>query len=133
MAAFKGDNFNDRQSAAMNARKALLEKFKAKPGPGDPEFDARQAERKALAAARDARQKAAREKAAREAEAARVAKLKAEAEARIRAAEEERLRKEEEERRYQEELVARETLEAEKKAERDARYAARKARKRIGR
>ena len=133
MAGFKGVEFSERQSAATNAKKALLDKFKAKAGPGDPEFDARQAERKALAAARDARQKAAREKAAREAEEARVARLRAEEEARIRAAEEERLRKEEEERRYQEELIAREVLEAEKKAERDARYAARKARKRMGR
>jgi hypothetical protein len=133
MASFKGVDFNERQSAAANAKKALLEKFKAKAGPGDPEFEARQAERLAAAEARDARQRAAREKAAREAEAARVAKLKAEEEARIAAAAEEVRRKAEEEARYQADLIAKEELDAQKKAERDARYAARKARKRSGR
>ena len=133
MAAFKGVDFNERQSAAVNAKKALLEKFKAKAGPGDPEFDARQAERRAMAEARDARRKAAREKAAREAEAARIAKLKAEEEARIAAEIEAARLKAEEEERYQADLLAKEELEAQKKAERDARYAVRKARKRSGR
>ena len=58
MPAFKGADFNERQSAAANAKKALLEKFKAKPGPGDPDFEARQAERLAAAQAREARRQA---------------------------------------------------------------------------
>jgi hypothetical protein len=111
MAAFKGVEFNERQSAAANAKKALLEKFKAKPGPGDPEFDRRQAERLAAAQEREA----ARQRRLKEKEEARLAALKAEQEAREAEA---KARAEAEAKR-----------EAEAKAARDARYAARKARK----
>jgi Family of unknown function (DUF6481) len=111
---FKEPNFFDRQAAARNARKDILEKFKAKPGPDDPEVLKRAAERQELAAKREearlAREAAKAEQKAREEEqaaqvAAEAARLKAEKEA----AEAER--------------------EAEQKAARDARYAARKARK----
>src|SRR5918998_5092084 len=83
MSAFKHDNFNERLAAAANARKAALEKFRARPGPDDPAVLERQAARKAIAEAREAR--IAERKAARAAEAARQA-----AEAAARAPEQER-------------------------------------------
>jgi hypothetical protein len=114
MPAYKDHKFSERLDTAAKARKALLEKFKAQPAPDDPAVLERQAARKAAADARDAR--LAERKAAKDAEAARLAaeqSAKAE-EAAVRAAE----------------LAAR--IEAEKaarKAARDARYAARKARR----
>jgi len=107
-------NFDDRISAAAAAKQALLERFKARPTAGDPVWEEQQAALKAIADARDAR--AAERRAAKEAEAARLA---AEAAAR----------------KTQEQIAAAEAkaralaLEAERKAARDARYAARKARK----
>jgi hypothetical protein len=125
MAAFKGVEFSERQSAASNAKKTLLEKFRAKPGPGDPHFDKRQTERQAAAEERnaararalkkkqEAREAALRaEEAAREAEAAARAELEAKRHAELEA-----------------EAVAKVAREAEAKVARDARYAARKARK----
>ena len=44
--------FLDRQAAARNAKKGILEKFKTKPAPDDPEVLKRQAERQELAAQR---------------------------------------------------------------------------------
>ena len=66
MPVFKGESFQDRQAAVIEARKALLEKFKSRPGPDDPAVKAREAERRAVAEAR--------EKRAAEREAARLAK-----------------------------------------------------------
>ena len=118
MSAFKIPDFNDRKSAAAEARKAALEKFKAKPGADDPAVLERLAARQAVREARE--QRAAERKAAREAQAA------AEKAAREAAAEAERLARE----REIEEAAARAiALKAEQKAARDARYAARKARK----
>jgi hypothetical protein len=111
---FKEPSFLDRQSAAQNARKNILEKFKAKPGPDDPAVLKRAAERQAHAVERANAQKlreaAKAEKKAREAEAAAQA-----------AAEALRLQAEKE--------AAAEALKAEQKAARDARYAARKKKK----
>jgi hypothetical protein len=107
-------NFDDRISAAAAAKQALLERYRARPAADDPAVIEQQAALKAIADARDVR--AAERKAAKEAEAARVA---AELAAR----------------RTQEQIAAAEAkarqlaLEAERKAARDARYAARKARK----
>jgi hypothetical protein len=107
-------NFDDRLSAAAAAKEALLERFRSRPSAGDPAWEEQQAALKAIADARDIR--IAERKAAKEAEAARVAaelaakrveELKAAAEAKTRAI----------------------AAEAERKAARDARYAARKARK----
>jgi hypothetical protein len=111
MSGFKEPNFADRQKAAQEARQNILNKFRAKPGPDDPAVMKRQAEREALAAeranARLARETAKAEQKAREAEAA------AQAAAQFA--------------REKEEAAARElALEAERKAARDARYAARK-------
>jgi len=107
-------NFDDRIGAAAAAKKAVLERFLARPKADDPAMLEQQAALKAIADARDAR--AAERKALKEAEAARVA-----AELAAKRAEEERLAAE---------VKARAAAaEQERKAARDARYAARKARK----
>ena len=68
MAGFREPSLAERQSAAEKARKAALERYRAKPGPDDPAWVQRQAERQAARAARDARREATRkEKEAREA------------------------------------------------------------------
>jgi hypothetical protein len=111
MSGFKEPSFADRQKAALQARKDILTKFRAQPGPDDPAVKQRQAEREAQAAERAkaklAREASKAEQKAREAEAARQAALHLA--------------------REKEEAAARElALEAERKAARDARYAARK-------
>jgi Family of unknown function (DUF6481) len=117
----KSADLSDRLNAAAAAKKAALERFRAKPGPDDPAVREQQAALKAISDARELR--AAERKAAREAEAARQA-----AEEAARAAEQ--AAREEEERRLAAEAAARAVaLEAERKAARDARYAARKARR----
>src|SRR6266436_2254949 len=77
MSGFKEPSFADRQKAAQQARQDILNKFRAKPGPDDPEVKQRQAEREAQAAARakvrEAREAAKAEQKAREAEAAALA------------------------------------------------------------
>ena len=45
----------DRLTTAAKAKQAMLERFRARPGPDDPEVQAQQAARKAIAEARDAR------------------------------------------------------------------------------
>lgn len=115
----KGLKYEERASASAEAKKAMLERFRARPGPDDPAVQARKAERAAVAAAREARA-AERERLRREEEARREAE-------RIAAEKAEQERKEREElERLERELA----LEAARKAARDARYAARKAAKR---
>ena len=70
MSGFKEPSFADRQKAAQQAKQNILNKFKAQPGPDDPEVKQRQAEREAQAAAR-AKAREAREAAKAEAEGAR--------------------------------------------------------------
>ena len=69
---YRDKSFADRRTAATEAKKALLEKFKAKPAPDDPEVLAKQAERKAILEARERRDaekaRLKQEKLAREAE-----------------------------------------------------------------
>lgn len=114
MSGFKEPGFADRQKAAQEARKNILDKFRSQPGPDDPAVKARQAEREAFAAAR------AKVSSAREAAKAERGRLAEEAAA---AAAAQLLRK-------REEIVAsKAALEAGQKAARDARYAARKKRK----
>jgi len=115
MSGFKEPSFADRQKAAQEARKNILNKFRSQPGPDDPVVKARQVEREAFAAARakvsSAREaaKGERDRFAEEAAAAAAAQLL----------------------REKEEIVARQAaLEAEQKSARDARYAARKKKKR---
>jgi hypothetical protein len=121
MAGFKGGLYSERADASAKAKQALLEKFKAKPPPDDPEVLARAAERKAIAEARDLR--AGERRVAKEADDARKAAERAAAdlEAQARVAEEAA--------RAADKLVRDEQLKAERKAARDARYAARKARR----
>ena len=112
--ADKNAHFGDRLSAAAAAKKAMLERFHAMPGPDDPAVKEQQAARKAVSEAREIR--IAERKAAREAEAQRQAAEQAAREA--------------EERRLAAEAAAQAVaLEAQRKAARDARYAARKARR----
>jgi Family of unknown function (DUF6481) len=127
MSFLNGNKFADRQANAAKARKEMAEKFLAnsKYDPADPAIVEREAKRKEILEARKIRDvERAKRKAEQEAadavrraaeEAAREEKLKLEA----LALEAEVQRKREEE----------ERLEYERKLERDARYAARKERK----
>jgi Family of unknown function (DUF6481) len=117
MAGFKYLDQNERRTASVDARKAILEKMKSRVIPGHPEFEKVQAERVRAAIERDERQRTAKEdKIRREAEektakeAAYQAQIKAE-----RAA-------------YQAKMAEQKERENEQKSARDARYAARKAR-----
>ena len=113
MSGFKEPGFAERQKAALKARDNLLQKFRAQPRPGDPEVARRRGEREAIAANR------ARVK--QEREAAKAEQKRREEDAA--AAEATRIARE------KEQAAARQAqLEAEQKAKRDARYAARKAR-----
>src|SRR5437764_10557517 len=71
MAGYKDDNFSDRMNTAAKAKRATLEKYRARPGPTDPAVIERQAARKAISDAREVR--AAARQAARQADAARQA------------------------------------------------------------
>ena len=127
MSFLNTNSFRDRQAAAQQARKAMADKFLARPkyDPHDPAVAEREARRKAILEARVAREaERAKRKAEQEADEAR------------RRADEEARRQEDQRlaalRSAEEEAVARaeqERVEFEKKLERDARYAARKARK----
>jgi len=79
----KGASVQERLDRAQEAKKALLERFKKQPGPGDKEFDERQAQLKAVAEARRERELLrAKEKAEAEARRIEEARLKAERDAR---------------------------------------------------
>jgi hypothetical protein len=72
----KGASVQERLDRAQEAKKTLLERFKSKPGPGDKEYEERQAQLKAIAEARQEREilreKQKAEDAARRAEEARL-------------------------------------------------------------
>lgn len=118
MAAFKGSTFKDRAEAAAQAKKALLESFNARPSIDDPAYKARMEQRRVVAEARE--QRAAERHRFKEEETAR---LKAEQEARL------KFEAEEAERKAAEAAARDEAIRNERKAARDARYAARKARR----
>ena len=122
MIAYKKDSFNERLTSAAKAKTAMLEKFRARPGPDDPAVIARQAEQAAIEAAREIRMN--ERKATRAAEAIRLAAEKA-AEAVALAA-----KAREDEARVAEEAARAATRAIEQKAARDAKYAARLARRR---
>jgi hypothetical protein len=74
--SYKDDSFGSRIADKAKARQAIQERIKARPGPGDPEFEKIRLEREAIAVARQLRlterkaakeEKLAREKAEREA------------------------------------------------------------------
>ncbi len=118
--------FNDRLNTAARAKRALLDKARANGPANDPDFADRQVARREVSIAREAR--TAERKTAKLAEKIRLAEEKAAEEAAraIALAAEQEAREAE-----ATEQAAREIgLEAERKAARDARYAARKARKR---
>ena len=131
MSGFKHQAVEDRLSTAADAKKAMLERFRSRPGPDDPAVQERVAAQLAVAEARQARM--AERRAAQEAETARKA---AEQAARV----VEQQAKEAEQAAYlarkandaavaQAEYKARAlALAAEQKAKRDARYAKRKGR-----
>ncbi len=127
MSFINGNSFADRQAAAAKARKALAEKFltTAKYDPADPAVVEREARRKAILEARVVRD-AERAKRRAEQAVADAARKAAEEAARQEQQRLEALAREAEEQRLREEQ---ERLEFEKKLERDARYAARKERK----
>jgi hypothetical protein len=114
MSGYKEKSFNERIQSAQAAKKASLEKFKAKPAADDPAVLARQAALKEIAENRARRE--AERKIAREEQAKRDAEEKARLEAERLVAEAEA-------------AAAAEALVIAQKAARDARYAARKARK----
>ena len=127
MSFLNANKFQDRQLTAANARKAQAEKFQAQPkyDPNDPAVQRREAERRAILEARAQRE---REREARKAE--QEAEAAAERVAQE-AGREERLRleviqREDDEKKKKEET---ERLAFEAKLDRDARYAARKDRK----
>ncbi|MEO6091810.1 MAG: DUF6481 family protein [Novosphingobium sp.] len=117
MAGYKEPGFQDRTAAAAKARAKALEQLQAKP-PADP---AVLAERAAKAREREAAQTEKRAAMQREREAKIAARIAKAAELEAEAA---RLKEEAESR-----LPPPELTEAERKEARDARYAARKARK----
>lgn len=121
MSGFKGSTFNDRASASADAKKALLERFKAKPAADDPEVARRREERLAIAAARELRMADRRVQKAEEAQ-----QKAAEEAARLEA---EQLRLAEEAAQAAEQAEREEAAKAARKAIRDAKYAARKARR----
>jgi hypothetical protein len=134
LAIYREKDIFERRNAANEAKKALLERFKARPADDDPAVLARKAERQAILEARAIREaekaKLKQERLAREA-AERAAREAAEEAARLAAeeiAQAEAKRKEAEENERIARLLA---DEAARKAKRDARYAARK--QRVGR
>ena len=117
MKGFKEKTFADRLQEAAEARKTALERFKSRPAADDPEVIRRREERLRIAKAREER------------EAVRKAQKEAEAAARAEREAAERVEREARERREAIEKVIRDAAAAaERKAARDARYAARKAR-----
>lgn len=118
--ALKGSTFTDRRDEAAAAKRALIDRFKARPPADDPAVLARAAERKAIAEARDVRT-AERAKQKQEQDLQRQAELRAQQEAEARAAEEAAAK-------AADQVARDEAIRAERKAQRDAKYAARKAR-----
>jgi len=111
MSGFKEPSFADRQKAARQAKQNILNKFRAKPGPDDPEVAQKRAEREALAATRaQAREARDAEKAEQKRRATEAAEQAAALLAREKA----------------DEAARQAATESEQKAKRDARYAARK-------
>src|SRR3954469_4271821 len=74
----KGSSVQDRLDRAAEAKKALLERFRSAPKPGDPQYEEKQAQLKAVAEARRQREELrAKQKAEEEAARVEAARLKA--------------------------------------------------------
>ena len=115
---YKDDELAGRLNKAASARLAILEKFRAQPGADDPSEIQRRAARQEIATARDLR--TASRKASRSADDERK---KAESSAREAAEQAQRIAQE------QQNAIDTELQRATQKADRDARYAARKQKK----
>ena len=87
----KGASVQERLDRQNEAKKALLDRFKKQPGPGDKEYEERQAHLKAVAESRRERE-ALRAKQKEEEAARRVEEARLKAEQEAREAEEARLR-----------------------------------------
>ena len=112
----------ERRAAAAAAKKLLLKKFETAPKPGDPDMVAKSAEREAVAAARETR-RVERERSVQEERDRQI--VEAAAVARAASAQADALEAEAKNR------IARVASDkAERKTERDRRYAARKAKQR---
>ena len=127
MSFLNSHKFQDRQEAAAKARKAMAEKFLSRPkyDPNDPAVLAREAERKRVLEAR-AEREIERAKRKAEQEAAEIIRKAADEAARLEQMKLQEAAQMEAEAARRAEL---ERVEFEKKLERDARYAARKERK----
>src|SRR5436190_7311799 len=78
----KGTSTEDRLARAQEAKKALLDRFRSAPKPGDPVYEEQQAKLKAVAEARSQREEMrAKQKAEEEARRAEETRLRAEREA----------------------------------------------------
>lgn len=123
--SIRDNSFHDRRAAANTARDALIAKFKARPASDSPEILARKAERARIVAEREKRT-AEREQAKRdEAERAQRDQI-AQAAALEEAANAAQRAKEESAQTLRKQMLE---YEAALKSKRDARYAARKARR----
>jgi hypothetical protein len=131
LAIYREKDVFERRNAANEAKKALLARFKSRPAEDDPEVLARKAERRAILEARAIREaekeKLRQERLAREAEERRIREAAEEA-ARLEAEERARIEAQAKEAEENERIARLLADEAERKAKRDARYAARKAR-----
>ena len=127
MSFLNANSFLDRQAAAAKAKKEMAEKFLSRPkyDPNDPAVIEREAKRRAILQARADRE-AERLKRKAEAEAAEAARRAAEEAARQEALHLQAMAREAAEAAQREEEAR---LEYERKLDRDARYAARKERK----
>lgn len=122
MSGFKDRGFGERLSTASSAKRAMAAKFLQRPGLDDPAVVERRAALVAVSVARDGRRAEREEK--RLAEQARIA-----AEREARAAASAAQQAADDERAAAEKAVSDAAREIDQKAARDARYAARKARK----
>ena len=125
MNGFKNPGFTERRSEAANAKKSALEQFRANTAANNPDLAERQAARQATHVAREVRAaERSAAKAARDVELAKQAVLDRELA--------ERTKRDAAvlaEREVAERAAHENALQADRKAGRDARYAARKARK----
>jgi hypothetical protein len=129
MSGFRDKDFGDRLSTADSARKAMQQRFQAAAIADDPVLVERKAARQATSAAREIR--LAEREAIKAAEAEREALERAgkAADQEAREAAERELQLQHEAREIVEQAERQVALQLEQKAARDARYAARKARK----
>ena len=125
MSAFKAAGFAERRNTSLEARKAAMQDFRSKAAEDVSTFSQRQEALKAVRVARDGR--AAERLAARTTREAEIADQFTREQAAAAEAEQEAKARREQDRADREQLEP--TRQAEAKAARDARYAARKARR----